>query len=240
MLLLELMSGELSWNEKKLTRLARSEVLILAFFMENDGVVLSQDKLLSIGWPDSIVAPNSLVGAIKNIRKSLSIIDSGIFIETVHRRGYIFHLGSEHCKVVNVTAEKNEIQDEQIAEVVVSGSPNEDGNRTVNILPASDISNSNIIKINSIYSQQLKSIVRRVRGTMFYICMLLLVIIGIFIESHKSTLFCYQVNNARVCGIFSLKENELKNISNNIGAAHGEFLYGYEKNLSEIKLYKVK
>lgn len=241
MLLLELISGELSWNEHRLGRLARSEVSVLAFFMENSGILLSQDKLLDAGWPDTIVAPNSLVGAIKNIRKSLSIIDSGVFIETVHRRGYIFHSGSELCKVIEVAAKTSATQmgSNDIDEQCDNKDKDKDKDKSNIFLEIGKPGNGRAAKKSVIIDRPIH-IAKKTKEILFYMIFIIMVLTSIYIEKSKSNLNCYQINHARVCGVFNLKQSEINEISKNIGMARGEFIYGHEKDLSDIKLYKVK
>lgn len=72
MLELDITSGELKWQSKRIARLNKSEASILAFLLKNINYFSSKDDLLCEGWPGKVVSPNSLAVAIKNIRRALS------------------------------------------------------------------------------------------------------------------------------------------------------------------------
>lgn len=81
-------TGSVKYNGELVVRLGQSETLVLSALIVHSGELLTKDKLLDIGWPNKIVAPNSLTAAIKQIRKA---IKHEVLIETVYRRGYILH-----------------------------------------------------------------------------------------------------------------------------------------------------
>nr|WP_201354625.1 winged helix-turn-helix domain-containing protein [Aeromonas hydrophila] len=91
MLVLCAETGSVKYNSELVARLGQSETLVLSALIVHAGELLTKDKLLDIGWPNKIVAPNSLTAAIKQIRKAIKHIENEVLIETVYRRGYILH-----------------------------------------------------------------------------------------------------------------------------------------------------
>ncbi|HDO1358647.1 TPA: winged helix-turn-helix domain-containing protein [Aeromonas veronii] len=91
MLVLCVETGSVKYNSELVARLGQSETLVLSELIMHSGELLTKDKLLDIGWPNKIVAPNSLTAAIKQIRKAIKHIEHEVLIETVYRRGYILH-----------------------------------------------------------------------------------------------------------------------------------------------------
>ncbi|HHQ4488414.1 TPA: winged helix-turn-helix domain-containing protein [Aeromonas hydrophila] len=88
---LDIHSGDISLDGQKVARLSISETSVLALLANNEGVLLSKEQLLDAGWPEKVVSPSSLAVAIKNIRKALSNSETATYIETLHRKGYIYH-----------------------------------------------------------------------------------------------------------------------------------------------------
>lgn len=95
MLLLCAETGSVKYNDQLVARLGQSETLVLSTLIQHAGELLTKDRLLDLGWPNKVVAPNSLTAAVKQIRKALKLIEQDVFIETVYRRGYIFHNPSD-------------------------------------------------------------------------------------------------------------------------------------------------
>ncbi|NEX73596.1 transcriptional regulator [Aeromonas rivipollensis] len=84
-------TGEIKYNDELVHRLSHSETIVLSLLISHHGQLVMKDTLLDLGWPNKIVAPNSLTTAIKGIRKVIKVVDSDVYIETVYRRGYILH-----------------------------------------------------------------------------------------------------------------------------------------------------
>ena len=75
-----LLIGSLNYNEK----------LILEHLIENQGDICTKEVLISIGWPNRIVVPNSLNIAIRKIRDIFKNGNTGLSseLETVPKIGY--------------------------------------------------------------------------------------------------------------------------------------------------------
>nr|WP_252724262.1 winged helix-turn-helix domain-containing protein [Vibrio hepatarius] len=69
-------------------RLNYNEFLILIHLVENDNSIVSKERLMSIGWPDSVVTESSLHKAIFNLRSTLNLSES-VKIKTIPGKGYI-------------------------------------------------------------------------------------------------------------------------------------------------------
>ena len=65
----------------------------LLVLVQNEGTVVSKDELLEEVWPDTFVEENSLSRNIHELRKELTLIEGGEYIETIPRRGYRFVQG---------------------------------------------------------------------------------------------------------------------------------------------------
>ena len=65
--------------------------MLLAFFIEHQGQLVSREKILESVWPDTIVNDNTINWSISQLRKALgdSAIDAQ-FIKTVPKKGYKF------------------------------------------------------------------------------------------------------------------------------------------------------
>lgn len=81
----ELNSGE------SVTRLGVAESNILAHLVENQGQVVSKEKLIDVGWPNSIVSNGSIHQTIKNLRKYFNDDQKQpTYIQTMPKAGYRF------------------------------------------------------------------------------------------------------------------------------------------------------
>ncbi|MNQ77393.1 hypothetical protein D3C85_922580 [compost metagenome] len=245
MLQLGVASGELTWHSKHLARLSRSETLLLEHFITHAELLLSQDNLLDAGWPQTIVAPNTLVVAIKNIRKHISKTKASI--ETIHRRGYIFHSGD--CTVCVINTMSNPVN----AETVMSHpgtlglhhqkNINENYNHHINI--PEDTKTDTVIETESLESFKnkskilLQSFSSKFKKGVFYIVLAVSIIGSLTVHSLKNEWFCYRLDNANVCGIFKPSDSQISTIKNETNNSDGDFLYGYENNLTTIKIYKI-
>ncbi|KAJ8739022.1 winged helix-turn-helix domain-containing protein [Aeromonas veronii] len=251
MLELNTVSGELVWCGKPLARLSRSETLLLSHFIEHAELLRSQDDLLSAGWPKSIVAPNTLVVAIKNIRKNLS--ETGSSIETVHRRGYIFHPGKEAARIISSLTEscleepemRSDTQDDTEAfdttliedNVAIRGNEKISSDLQERVLASKKSNNHLFAKVRELSRfNLLRSLALKI---FFYALSLVMLVVAIFVYDSTHEWYCYQVEDASVCGIFILDSAQQQVIKAELNGKSGEFLYGYENDLSKLKVYKI-
>lgn len=251
MLELNTVSGELVWCGKPLARLSRSETLLLSHFIEHAELLRSQDDLLSAGWPKSIVAPNTLVVAIKNIRKNLS--ETGSSIETVHRRGYIFHSGKEEARIISSLTEssledsemRSDTQDDTEAgdstliedDVAVRSHEKISSDFPEHVLVSRKSNNHLFTKVRELSGFNL---LRSSAVKIFsYVLSLVMLVVAIFVYDSTHEWHCYQVDDASVCGIFILDSAQQQAIKTELNGKSGEFLYGYENDFSKLKIYQV-
>ncbi len=81
------------WRGVEHVPLRRKAWEVLSYLVTRPHTLVSNDELLSRGWPGIAVTPQTLTNVIRELR--LALQDSAKaprFIETVHRRGYVFHL----------------------------------------------------------------------------------------------------------------------------------------------------
>lgn len=220
MLLLDTNSGDVRWKTNIVARIGMSETLVLSSFINRPGSLILKDELLDIGWPDKFVTPNSLAVAIKNIRKILAAIScDDLFIETVHRKGYIFHCDGVLCECsqgsydIEVDLQPNIYIDEGLN---VNDDSHHILDKGMGILPF-----TSVIKVVS------------------YIIFFCFFVTSVMIYKSKANISCYNIKNARVCGLFMLDKKSKNIIQEQVGNRDGEFIYGYEKKLSDIKIYKI-
>jgi len=83
-------SGDLSDGEST-TRLEPKVAKLLAFFLVNQGRVISRDELIVEVWENRIVSDDAINRCISILRNTLSPTDRSAHIETVVRRGFISH-----------------------------------------------------------------------------------------------------------------------------------------------------
>ncbi|HDO1315545.1 winged helix-turn-helix domain-containing protein [Aeromonas veronii] len=239
MLELNRVSGDLTWHGTRLARLSRSETFLLCYFIEHPGTLISQDTLLDVGWPQSVVAPNTLVVAIKKIRKTLS--DTSASIETSPRRGYIFHLGEtvaslitdesyttfkkmdDECNIIDSSLAMNET----ILKVTDGPTPVDYEGDKVN-----DLSKLVILP-------KLSFINKSIKNAFCYFLLLFFMFSAVFVYESTQEWYCYQIRDASFCGAFRLETAQYKKISAGLIGKSGYFLYGYENDFSDLKVYKV-
>ncbi|MFM4937391.1 winged helix-turn-helix domain-containing protein [Aeromonas sp. 30P] len=221
MLLLDSNSGDVFFNESLIARIGLSETLIMASFINRRSSLILKDELLDIGWPDKFVAPNSLAVAIKNIRKMLLITACDeLFIETVHRKGYIFHCGEVQCGFID--NQRNKVDETKL-----------------------DLGISFYDSKHSANQQRFKKkwplllSTNQIKNMFYCLSFMFFLFISILIYSSKINEVCYNIKNARLCGIFILDEKTRTMLSDRVGEQRGSFIYGYEKNLVDIGLYKM-
>lgn len=175
-----------------------------------------------------MVSPNTLVVAIRNIRKHIQ--ETNATIETVHRRGYIFHQGEELCHVIDsddVSRYKDVNINRETPKV------NEDFRTDL------CTSTKECVGIDSLiispFPARIKSLLKDIT---YFVIFFVALWWSIFINTSTQDLYCYQFENASVCGVFSISEEQKQTIEAQVKGLSGDFLYAFEKEFSEIKVYK--
>lgn len=224
---LDVVSGELAYEDKMVGRLNQSETLILSCLVTNNDMLVSKDTLLAAGWPNKFVSPNSLNAAIKNIRQLLSSIDSDIFIETVHRKGYIFRGKYENFKIIQFKPSNNTVIDEVMFKV-----GNSDNYK-------SECVSNDSVDIQCVDKPRYKRIINFIPLRVFFVVYLLVTIMIAFLISLKpSKLYCTNIKNAKFCGLLELKKEDVEYLKLNHALGNDLYYYGYNGALNEIKVYR--
>ncbi|ETX00344.1 MAG: hypothetical protein ETSY1_11640 [Candidatus Entotheonella factor] len=79
------------WQQGQRVTLRPKTFDLLAYLVENAGVLLTKEALLDAVWPDTIVAEGVLATSMVELRKALGeSAREPRFIATVHKRGYRF------------------------------------------------------------------------------------------------------------------------------------------------------
>lgn len=208
-------SGELIWKNSVVAQLSVSEVLVLQYLMNHAGKLVTKEILLDIGWPGKVVLPNSLTVAIKNIRKALADISTSYYIETRHRKGYIFHIDNT-ALITNVGLSTDDIS---------SDKP----------LPATQ----NVTKITAHDSNHFKTAFTFVINLIFYFIVGLLVLWSIFIANLDEPLICHDIKKAKICGYTVISNKDITYLEQSLGESEGTYLYGYDKKIDQIKIHKM-
>jgi len=235
-------SGCVEWHSKKIARLSKSESLVFFLLLKKISNFASKEELLSSGWPDRFVSPNSLSVAIKNIRKALSGTDFNI--ETVHRKGYILHGDTNSFTIIDDNIpNRDDISDINTSEVT----ENEKSNDVNNIInnPVDIEESVSTLNSNNISRQSVPAIIKRchflssMRQAVIFSYYTIIILLSLSIYIHTDKLYCYKVSPiANACGIFYLNDKDLKKIQHIISDKEGNFLYGYETNSHDFKIYK--
>lgn len=224
MISLDMTTGYLFENNIKVSRLNKSERLIVKLFFTSPGVLITKGELLDSGWPNSCVSQNSLTVAIKNIRSSLSSMKFDLTIETIHKQGYIFHPNNTQCTLIEST-------------------PTEDNCTPIKMTDEKDDKKSekadsyNSLTVNTIKGKFIKY--AKIKFTLFLALYIASMITFIFIHTSKVSLTCKEIGNAKICGAFELTSEEESFIRNKINSRKGTFYYGHHENLSTIEVYHV-
>lgn len=178
------------------TKLSASETKILQYLIDNNGEIISRDKLLEIGWPDKVVVPNSLNVAIANLRKAFKTKNE--IIITIKGAGFT---------IAKNTFIQHQIQPEIVSDsdhVTTSQSTAASLNKEENITALLDNNDEQETKINS--NQPLSKLTKIGCGISM---IALLAWIGLWASSWQ-TPPCVSVNNQQICGnIELLNLNEL-------------------------------
>ncbi|MFH7527862.1 transcriptional regulator [Aeromonas sp. A5] len=241
-LILDIDSGDVILDGQKIARLGASETSILALLASNEGALFSKEQLIDEGWPNKVVSPNSLTVAIKNIRKILSAKHVPTYIETVHRKGYIYHCGGVQfsikdkdtpCSLYNkIPKPYSEESGDYIAKVntVVNIEPN------IELTEKRNLSEYTTADKNT-YNKKHVNYKRIFNWTSFIVIYIFSLCLAIFVFLSKKELICYQVEQATVCGRFKLDNATLNDIKIKLTDKTGDYLYGYTKNLDGIEIY---
>ncbi|MFB2862507.1 transcriptional regulator [Aeromonas sp. MdU4] len=230
-------SGDVTWNSEVIARLSKSETLIFAALLKKLNQFSSKEELIEEGWPNKFVSPNSLAVAIKNIRKVLQETDSVFNIETVHRRGYILHGEADKIQFNMIAQQppydssknKNEINTESKTTESCSDEVNEA------IVNMAKVNAKSIVQER--HGNYFKKIFIKILFSLYCVALLSLSIIYYF---SSGELYCYQLNGKiKICGVFELNKSKQQSIAENIQKKYGLYLYGYDNNDQNIKVYSV-
>lgn len=246
---LDLISGDLKFNQIKVGRNNQTETLVLACLISNKGALVTKESLLDVGWPGKFVAPNSLTVAIKNIRKLLSNAKSDIYIETVHRKGYILHVKKDN--IVNVSTTKNDLKlddtsYEDVSDVTIDDINKQDYGVEKRFVKegANAIVNSEEYLFSS-NNKSSKEINSKINFKIFWYLLSASYLVLVFFFAFVTTfsryeLFCYKVKRAEMCGLFDLTLQQQNELNLKLNGLTGRFVYGYDETLSEIKIYPIE
>lgn len=245
--ILDIHSGDLTLDGEKVARLSVSESCVLALLASHEGTLLSKDQLLDAGWPDKVVSPSSLTVAIKNIRKALSTRDTPTYIETLHRKGYIYHGEEAQFSIKEKKVIGNEQKRANLHDSAEGGTPTEVEQASINI-DANNQSNDREDTSHSplvgkavtvgVAGRQPSHYGRIIGWSAFFIVYFFFLCLATFIFLSKKELVCYKVEQANICGRFKLDTPALNDIKFKLSDKSGDYLYGYTKNLDGIEIYQ--
>ncbi|MGL6607841.1 winged helix-turn-helix domain-containing protein [Aeromonas hydrophila] len=238
MWLLDINSGDISRDGNKVARLNSSETNILVLLISNHGSLVSKDLLLDCGWPQKFVAPNSLTVAIKNIRKSLCLSQATAYIETVHRKGYIFHDADSGFEIVNIDPLSNK---ESLVNNDSSNISQVSSGYEVNIEDevASDHACASCGDVDLRPTHKKYFWGMKVLALFFCVAYIFFSMLAIYIYTSTKELICYDIDGSSVCGLFELKKRTFDNVKQQVVSEPGKYLYGYTKDLKTIEVYRI-
>ena len=76
--------------------------------------------------------------------------------------------------------------------------------------------------------------------TLFSLYCVAILSLSIIYFFSSGELYCYQLSGkTKICGVFELNESKRKLIADNIQKKYGVYLYGYDNNDQNIKVYSV-
>ncbi|ELM3618057.1 helix-turn-helix domain-containing protein [Aeromonas sobria] len=211
MITLNTFSGDVMWNDLSIGQLSSSEILVLQLLLNNPDELVSKEELLEAGWPNKFVQQNSLAVAIKKIRETLAFITDEQVIETRHRKGYMLHKSAlSKDSIVNESSVNKGAISRAIWNVFHHRLITHDiGPLTINII---------------------------------FICSFFIVTLwSFFIASLEKPLTCYKLNKSTICGYSTLSPDEKNSFQQyiDISNTEGAYLYGYDKELERLKIYKM-
>ncbi|WOX47328.1 winged helix-turn-helix domain-containing protein [Aeromonas sp. XH] len=245
-LILDIHSGDIILDGQKVARLSVSETCVLALLASNEGRLLSKEQLLDEGWPGKVVSPSSLTVAIKNIRKALCAKDTPTYIETVHRKGYIYHgegakfsikekdTLSNESKGIDIQSPEDNGGSMAVAQAAINPEINQELYASEYSLKKSECS----LKHRRVPGKPRIHYGRIIGWGAFSIVYIFFLCLAIFVFLSKKDLVCYQVEQATVCGRFKLDDAAINEIKSKLNDKTGDYLYGYTKNLDGIEIYQ--
>lgn len=232
---LDIASGDLYFGGDKVGRLNQSETLVLSCLVSNHDLLVSKDMLLDTGWPGKFVAPNSLTAAIKNIRQLLTSVESDIFIETVHRKGYTLKGNPEHIRLIEIVASAQiRLPEESTQEMPFVNEfvqCDEDLNPTIKA--KQHIKITRWVKLKFGFKRCLYFLL----SIIMVVYLLVTVAFIFFLMFKPAELYCYQINKAEFCGLFELNTPQKQKFNESYGGGEAKYYYGYDESLDEIKIY---
>ncbi|WP_154222791.1 winged helix-turn-helix domain-containing protein [Marinicella rhabdoformis] len=109
----DLSRNQITQNTKVQT-LAPKALAVLTCLAESHGQVVSQDRLLSQVWPDTVVSPNTLQRSIAQLRKALGDDGKGqSFIKTHAKQGYSLECEVKWQDHTSNSHNKNELPNQE-------------------------------------------------------------------------------------------------------------------------------
>lgn len=234
MLTFNKLSGELSDRTNKSVRLNKNESAIFLFMVQKINIFSSKEELISIGWADKFVSPNSLTVAIKNIRKALSATGNILEIETLHRRGYILHGDITNISIHN---DDNSIS----VGLSISSSPTEltsGKEKATERIEQSTPNHTKKISYHRPHIQGVSKAGKLIIKLATTISILIICTLAFIIYTNTGDVYCYQLApNTRACGVFPLSEKNNEKLKMALSGQVGEFFYGYKNHTFDFKLY---
>jgi adenylate cyclase len=104
----DLQTGRL-WSSADEVRLTPKAAAVLRVLLDNAGTPVSKDELFASVWKDTAVTDDALTSCIQELRKALADdAKQPRFIETRHRRGYLFAAPLTLAAAADVPAPKTE------------------------------------------------------------------------------------------------------------------------------------
>lgn len=204
------------WNDLKIGQLSSSETLVLQLLLNNPDELMSKEDLLEAGWPNKFVQQNSLTVAIKKIRGTLAYITDEQVIETRHRKGYVLHKSalSKDSVVNNMVINESSVNKGTISRAIW----------------------------NDFHHRLITHDIGPLIINIVFICSFSIVTLwSFFIASLEKPLTCYELKKSTVCGYSTLNSDEKNSFQQyiDISNAEGTYLYGYDKELERLNIYKM-
>lgn len=225
---IERMTGTVFYQNEVVGQLGSSEVTLLSCMLEEPSRVFTKDELLDLGWPDRIVAPNSLTVAIKNIRKIFGYRPSQLNIKTKHGQGYALHLPLENeiAIVDQYQVLTQDVNNEEIVSVVDVQGP------IKKISPGNLHDNHKVKRQGGIFPRlKLPAMVG-----LFFSLLLLNMVIAIY----DKEVYCETISGVSFCGTRPLAYSEKLRLQNgqvDIDRNVGKYIYGYNYTTQNMVFY---
>lgn len=206
------LSGCVSFNEKIIARLGANEIKIIVFLARNVNQLSLKDDLLDCAWDGRVVSPNSLTVAIKKIRDVLAETD--VYIETIHRRGYILHGDPNLIKVID------------------------ENNKFIANLNEDSKDNSLDVIVNPVKNH--RGMVKKITLIIFC-CFYLLTVsfLTLSIYNAEKSFFCYELQDGViVCGVYPLTDED-KTYLKKLNIKKGLSFYVNNNSLEGIEVHYI-